>query len=95
MPTRRRSRALSSEEKCEAYRRAGARIGEGVTLGRGAIVVAPRIVLEDGVSIGDGGDVRCEEVFAAGELSSFGRALPSSPAGAPSSGRGSGAGGTS
>ena len=67
--------ALASEEKVEAYRRAGARVGEGVRLGNGTVVVAPRIVLEDGVSIGDGGSVRCDEVFAAGELAAFGPRL--------------------
>jgi len=67
--------ALSSEEKVEAYRRAGAELGEGVRFGSGAVVVAPRIVLEDGVTIGDGGSVRCDEVFAAGALAAFGPRL--------------------
>ena len=49
-------RALSSDERYHAYRRAGASIGEGVRLGERTIVVAPRIVLEDGVEIGDDGD---------------------------------------
>jgi len=60
--------ALSSDERCEAYRRHGARIGDGVVLGEGTVIVAPRIVLEDGVTIGDRSTIRCEEVFAAGEL---------------------------
>jgi acetyltransferase-like isoleucine patch superfamily enzyme len=60
--------ALSSDERCEAYRSHGARIGDGVVLGEGTVVVAPRIVLEDGVTIGDRSTIRCEEVFAAGEL---------------------------
>jgi len=64
--------ALSSDEKCDAYRRAGASIGEGVLLGEGTIVVAPRIVLGDGVVIADRGSVQCEEVFAVGALTSFG-----------------------
>ncbi|HEY1315734.1 MAG TPA: biotin/lipoyl-containing protein [Gaiella sp.] len=63
---------LSSEERCEAYRRNGARIGEGVVLGEGAVLVAPRIVLEDGVTIGGGSTIRCEELFAAGELTLLG-----------------------
>ncbi len=67
--------ALASEEKVEAYRRAGAHVGEGVRLGSGTVVVAPRIVLEDGVTIGDGGSIRCDEVFAAGELAAFGPRL--------------------
>ncbi len=50
-------RALSSDERYHAYRRAGASIGEGVRLGERTIVVAPRIVLEDGVEIGDDGTV--------------------------------------
>ncbi len=64
--------ALSSDERCDAYRRHGASIGEGVRLGEGTIVVAPRIVLGDEVEIGDGGVVQCEEVFAVGALTSFG-----------------------
>ncbi len=67
--------ALSSEEKCAAYREHGALVGEGVQFGSGAIVVAPRIVLEDGVSIGARGSIECGEVFAAGELTSFGNDL--------------------
>ena len=50
-------RALSSDERCDAYRRHGASIGDGVRLGERTIVVAPRIVLEDGVEIGDDGFV--------------------------------------
>ena len=64
--------ALSSEDRCAAYRANGARIGEGVVLGEGAVIVAPRIVLEDGVTIGDHSTIRCEEVFAAGELALLG-----------------------
>ena len=64
--------ALSSEERCEAYRSHGASIGEGVVLGAGTAIVAPRIVLEDGVEIGAYSIVRCEEVFAAGEIAWLG-----------------------
>jgi acetyltransferase-like isoleucine patch superfamily enzyme len=64
--------ALSSEERCEAYRTHGAHIGEGVVLGEGTVIVAPRIVLEDGVTIGERSTIRCEEVFAAGELTLLG-----------------------
>ena len=60
--------ALPSEERCAAYRAAGALIGEGVVLGEGTVIDAPRIVLEDGVTIGPRSTIRCEEVFAAGEL---------------------------
>src|SRR4029453_7125061 len=65
-------RALSSEERCDAYRRNGAAIGDGVRLGERTILVAPRIVLETGVEIAADGLVRCDEVFAVGALTSFG-----------------------
>ena len=68
-------RALSSDERCDAYRRHGASIGDGVRLGERTVVIAPRIVLEDGVEIGDGGFVQCDEVFAVGALTSFGTRL--------------------
>jgi acetyltransferase-like isoleucine patch superfamily enzyme len=64
--------ALSSEEKCDAYRRNGARIGEGVTFGPGAFAVAPRLVLEDRVEIGAGSVLYCHEVLAVGELARLG-----------------------
>ena len=63
---------LSSAEKVDAYRRHGARIGDDVTIGQGTVIVAPRIVLEDSVTIGSGGSIRCHEVFAAGELTLLG-----------------------
>jgi acetyltransferase-like isoleucine patch superfamily enzyme len=68
-------RALSSDDRCDAYRRAGASIGDGVRLGERTIVIAPRLVLEDGVEIGDDGLVDCDEVFAVGALTSFGLRL--------------------
>ena len=64
--------ALPSHEKLAAYRAAGASVGEGVVLGEGTTVWAPRIVLEDGVSIGPRGVVRCVEVVAIGALTMFG-----------------------
>lgn len=67
--------ALSSEERCERYRDAGAVVGDGVVLGRGTVLVAPRLVLGDGVRIEDGGRVTCAEVFAAGPLTRFGHSL--------------------
>ncbi len=67
--------AKPSEEKVAAYRAAGARVGENVHLGRGTVVIAPRVVLEDGVRIEDGGRVQCAEVFAMGALSRFGPSL--------------------
>ena len=68
-------RALSSEEKVARYREAGAVVGRDVVLGASAIVVAPRIVLEDGVEIGAGSTIWCEEVVAIGALSQFGANL--------------------
>ena len=64
--------ALSSDERCAAYREHGAQIGEGVVLGEGTVLDAPRIVLEDGVTIGARSRIRCEEIFAAGELTLLG-----------------------
>jgi acetyltransferase-like isoleucine patch superfamily enzyme len=65
-------RGFSSAEKCDEYRRHGAVIGDGVALGKGTVLIAPRIVLEDGVEIGAGGTIRCEETVAIGALSRFG-----------------------
>jgi acetyltransferase-like isoleucine patch superfamily enzyme len=68
-------RVLSAPDKIAALRDAGARIGEGVDLGEGSLVVAPRIVLEDGVRLGPRSTVVCEEVVAIGELTQFGSDL--------------------
>jgi acetyltransferase-like isoleucine patch superfamily enzyme len=68
-------RRLSSAEKIDAYRQAGAVVGDGVELGEGALIVAPRVVLADGVSLGAGAEVVCEEVVAFGTLTTFGRSL--------------------
>jgi acetyltransferase-like isoleucine patch superfamily enzyme len=68
-------RALASEEKLAALRDHGARVGEGVVLGEGVLVVAPRVILDDGASIGDGGTVDCLELAALGALSQFGPGL--------------------
>ena len=65
-------RALGSEEKCRLLRENGASIGDGVVLGEGSLVAAPRIVLEDGVELGARATVRCEEVVAIGSLTRFG-----------------------
>jgi len=62
---------LSSAEKCAAYRRHGAEIGDGVSLGPGTVIVAPQIRLGDGASIGENGLVLCRERFVAGALTSF------------------------
>ncbi len=68
-------RALSPEDKAGALREHGARIGEGVDLGQGSLVVAPRIVIEDGVRLGPGATVVCEEAVAIGELTQFAQGL--------------------
>ena len=68
-------RALSSEEKVEAYRANGALIGDGVVFGLGTIVVSPQIVISPGVALGPDGTVICEEVVAIGELTQFGADL--------------------
>jgi acetyltransferase-like isoleucine patch superfamily enzyme len=62
---------LSSEEKCREYRDHGASIGAGVVLGAETVIVSPRIVLGDGVEIGNGGSIHCREAFVVGPLSSF------------------------
>jgi acetyltransferase-like isoleucine patch superfamily enzyme len=65
-------RSVSSDEKCRLLREHGARVGEDVVLGEGSLLVAPRIVIADGVEIGAGATVRCEEVVAIGALTRFG-----------------------
>jgi acetyltransferase-like isoleucine patch superfamily enzyme len=65
-------RRLSPEEKVVALREHGARIGERVVLGEGTLVAAPQVVIEDGVEIGPGATIRCEEVVAIGAESQFG-----------------------
>jgi acetyltransferase-like isoleucine patch superfamily enzyme len=44
-------------------------------LGEGVLVAAPRVLIGDGVSIGDGGTVECLEVAAFGPLTQFGPGL--------------------
>jgi acetyltransferase-like isoleucine patch superfamily enzyme len=61
-------RSLSGEEKLRAYAGNGARIGSNVVLDEGVLIVAPRILLDDDVRVGPGATVRCEDVFAVGEL---------------------------
>ena len=65
-------RVLSPDDKVKALREHGAQVGEGVALGEGTLVAAARVVLEDGVSIGRGSTIECEDVVAIGELSHFG-----------------------
>jgi acetyltransferase-like isoleucine patch superfamily enzyme len=68
-------RALSSDEKARVLREHGAVVGEAVDLGEGSLVVAPRVLVADGVRLGPGATVVCEEVVAIGELSQFGPGL--------------------
>ena len=68
-------RELSPADKVATLREAGARIGEGVDLGVGSLVLAPRLVIEDGVRLGPRATIVCEEAFAAGELTQFGADL--------------------
>ena len=65
-------RMLPAADKVASLRAAGARIGEGVDLGEGSLVVAGRIVIEDGVRLGPRATVVCEEALAIGELTQFG-----------------------
>jgi acetyltransferase-like isoleucine patch superfamily enzyme len=62
---------LSSDEKCDVYRKKGAVVGNGVLLGDGAVVIAPQIVIGDRVHIGENSLVQCRERFLAGQLTSF------------------------
>ena len=65
-------RTLPAADKVASLRAAGARIGEGVDLGEGSLVVAARIVIEDGVRLGPRATVVCEEALAIGGLTQFG-----------------------
>jgi acetyltransferase-like isoleucine patch superfamily enzyme len=62
---------LASEEKCKIYRENGARVGENVQLGKGTVIIAPRIEVGDGVQIGAGSSLILRERFTIGNLSSF------------------------
>ena len=68
-------RALSSEDKCAAYRAAGAIVGDGVVLGDDVLLDAPRIVVGARVAIEEHATVRCQEVFAVGAATRFGPGL--------------------
>ena len=65
-------RGLSPDDKIAALREHGARIGERVVLGEGSLVVAPQVVLGDGVELGARATVRCEEIVAIGAETQFG-----------------------
>jgi acetyltransferase-like isoleucine patch superfamily enzyme/glycine cleavage system H lipoate-binding protein len=65
-------RALPAQERLALYREHGAQIGAGVQLGEQSLIVAPRIVLDDGVDVGDSSTIRCDEVVSIGALTKFG-----------------------
>ena len=64
-------RALPADERCDLYRRHGAHIGVDVRLGERALIISPRIVLDDGVEIGDDSTLHCHEVLCVGALTKF------------------------
>ena len=68
-------RALAPADKVQRLREYGAVVGDDVELGEGSLVVAPRIVIADGVSLGPHATIVCEEAFAIGALSQFGADL--------------------
>jgi len=65
-------RALPPDEKVKRLREYGAVVGDDVELGEGSYLVAPRIVISDGVRLGPGATIVCEEVFKVGALTRFG-----------------------
>jgi acetyltransferase-like isoleucine patch superfamily enzyme len=68
-------RRLSPEEKVAALREHGAQVGERVVLAEGSLVAAPQVVVDDGVEIGPGATIRCEEIVAIGAETQFGAGL--------------------
>lgn len=64
-------RRLTSEEKCDLYRRNGASIASSVWIGSGTLIRAPRIVLGEQVQLGEDGDIECSESLLIAALSSF------------------------
>lgn len=65
-------RALSPAEKVSRLREYGAVVGDGVELGEGSYVAAPRIVISDAVRLGPNATVVCEEALVVGSLTQFG-----------------------
>jgi acetyltransferase-like isoleucine patch superfamily enzyme len=63
--------ALASQEKVAAYRRHGALIGEGVSMGAGSVVIADNMELMDESSVGAGARVRAV-VLSLGRMSMIG-----------------------
>ena len=68
-------RRLSPEAKVAALREHGAHVGANVVLGEGTFVGAPQVVIDDGVEIGPGTTIRCEEIVAIGAETTFGPSL--------------------
>ena len=68
-------RALPPDEKVRLLREYGAVVGDDVELGEGSLVVAPRIVISDAVTLGPRATIVCEEAFAIGAVSQFGADL--------------------
>src|SRR5512145_1766205 len=68
-------RALSPQDKVQQLREYGAVVGDGVELGEGSLVVAPRIVISDSVQLGARATIVCEEAFLVGALTQFGPGL--------------------
>ncbi|MCY4087317.1 MAG: hypothetical protein OXG37_10700 [Actinomycetia bacterium] len=67
--------ALASKEKCEAYRQAGARIGEDVVLEAGAVLITPALEIGPGARVGRGASIECEEAVSIGALTHLGQDL--------------------
>jgi acetyltransferase-like isoleucine patch superfamily enzyme len=65
-------RSLPPGEKVARLRGYGAVVGEDVEFGEDSLVVAPRVVIADGVRIGARSTIVCEEAFVIGALSQFG-----------------------
>ena len=62
--------ALNSDFKIDLYRNAGARIGEGVVLGKNSILIAEHIEIGDGVIIEDNSTIRASSI-SFGSLGQF------------------------
>jgi len=62
---------LSSAEKCAAYRKYGASIGEDVVLSPGTILISPQIVIGARVQIAGDSSMQCRERLCVGALTSF------------------------
>jgi acetyltransferase-like isoleucine patch superfamily enzyme/glycine cleavage system H lipoate-binding protein len=65
-------RALPAADKVKRLREHGAVVGDDVELGEGSLVVAPRIVIADGVQLGPRATIVCEEALLVGALTQFG-----------------------